>query len=87
MAVRRKMFRAQDEDRQNRLILQAGLPVRLRRSSFKPMRVIKAMQLDKKKKDGKLRFILPVRIGQVKAVEDVSLAEVRKILLEMGGNR
>ena len=38
------------------------------------------MLLDKKKAGGKLRFILPERIGRVKIVENVPLSEVKKTL-------
>jgi 3-dehydroquinate synthetase len=41
------------------------------------------MRLDKKAKAGRLRFVLPTRIGQVGLVNDVAETDVRAILAEM----
>ena len=65
--------------RQNRLIEKAGLPTKVRQK-FKLNPLIRAMRLDKKKKEGTLRFILPEDIGRVRVAGDVSFSEIRKIL-------
>ena len=82
LAVRRGIFRPGDERRQNQLIRMAGLPTRLKRG-LPLSRIFHHMALDKKKKSGRLRFILPTSIGHVRIVEGVPLAEVRKVLHEL----
>ena len=80
LARERGMLSRGDELRQNQLIQQAGLATDIHRYHFRGERVISAMLLDKKKIGGKLRFILPLAIGRVKVVKDVSLSEVRGVL-------
>lgn len=80
LARERGMFRKEDENRQRRLIASAGLPTRLQGAWFQPERVIRHMRLDKKKKNGRLRFVLPEAIGKVKVIDHVSFTEVRKVL-------
>ncbi len=82
LARKRGIFSARDEERQNRLIHQVGLPICIGALRLKQGRVISAMLLDKKKKGGKPRFILPVAIGRVKVVDDVSLQEIKYALGE-----
>ena len=84
LARRIGIFRAEDEMRQNRLIARAGLPTRVKGARFKPDRVIKHMMLDKKKSGGRLRFVLPEAIGRVKVVNHISLADIRRVLSELG---
>lgn len=84
LARRRGMIGAGVEKRQNDLIDSAGLPTRLDGLHLSPGRVIRHMLLDKKKKDGKLRFVLPLAVGRVKVVEGVSLSEVKKVLSDLG---
>lgn len=47
------------------LLAAAGLPTRLRFSASQRARLIDAMRLDKKVRDGQVRFVLARRIGQV----------------------
>ena len=85
LARRRKLFLAADEIRQNRLLKNAGLPTRLARFRFNRERVLRHMLLDKKKSGGKLRFVLPEAIGRVKIVDEVTLPEIKKVLVELDG--
>lgn len=78
---RRKISR-ETEMRQNQLIEESGLLVQMKGRTHVDA-WIQAMMLDKKKKDGKLRFILPEAIGKVKVVHDVSLSEIRRVLKEI----
>ncbi len=80
LARERKLFRAEDEARQNRLIEKAGLPTRLKRLHFRTDRLLYHMFLDKKKAGGRLRFVLPEAIGRVRVVDNVPLARVKKVL-------
>lgn len=57
-------------DRQNKLIKEAGLPVKYEGNTDK---LIEIMKKDKKSKEGKLYFVLPTSIGTVKE-EDGKIA-------------
>jgi 3-dehydroquinate synthase len=56
------------------------LPVTFTKSSFSSARILKAMALDKKSVDGKVRFVLPIRLGEVQVVDEVDVALVRSSL-------
>ncbi len=63
------------------LISDYGLPTRLERP-FNLNKIIKSMLLDKKNKDGKFRFILPVdKIGKVKIVSGIEIKEIKPLFL------
>lgn len=47
--------------------------------------IISAMLHDKKFKENKIVFVLPVRIGEVEIVSDMTLDEVRKVITELKG--
>ncbi len=79
LACLRGKFGREAEARQNRLIKAAGLLTKIQ-GPHRADAWIRAMMLDKKKKDGKLRFILPEAIGKVKVVNDVSLSEIHRVL-------
>ncbi len=64
--------------RQERLLQGLGLPTRLPAVNISDM--LRVMQHDKKAQHGRLRFILPRRIGQVEVVEDVPSETVMDVL-------
>ncbi len=69
--------------RQKRLLEALGLPTRLPEGeSLSTDDVIDRMRLDKKSRAGKLRFVLPSRIGEVELVGDVPESDVRAVLDE-----
>ena len=70
-------------DRIAQLILR--LPMKFDKSSFSPARVLKAMALDKKSVDGKPRFVLPIRLGEVQVVDEVAGALVQSSLRHVLG--
>ena len=78
LACRLKVFPRAAQNRQIRLIAQLGLPLKCR---FSSNAILSFMKRDKKVKNGKLRFVLPKRIGQVGIYENVSEQLVRKILV------
>ncbi len=79
LACRLGLFYKKDQIRQESLIKRAGLPIAIKHGvSIK--RVLECMQHDKKKKDGKLRFILPLRIGKVVVRNDISLSLVHNVI-------
>ena len=51
--------------------LISRLPVKIGGASLSPARVVKAMMLDKKSVEGKPRFVLPIRLGEVQVVDEV----------------
>jgi len=56
------------------------LPVKLTKSSFSGARILKAMAFDKKSVEGKARFVLPIRLGEVQVVDEVDVALIRSSL-------
>ena len=78
IAQQRGMLAAEDADRIERLIARAGLPVRM--LSFSTEAYWAKMGSDKKVKEGRIRFILPARLGAVKLVDDVTRDEVEACL-------
>ena len=64
--------------RQRELLLALGLPVRL--PKLDRGKIVAAMMHDKKVRHGRLRLVLPERMGRVELVDDVPAAEVRKAL-------
>lgn len=67
--------------RQVSLLSQLGLPTALPAGrGWDPADVLERMRLDKKSVGGRMRFILPTRIGHVELVEDVPEAEVIAVL-------
>ncbi|MCL4459679.1 MAG: 3-dehydroquinate synthase [Chloroflexi bacterium] len=74
------------EGRLRRLLLQFDLPVSI---SVDPHTVWEAMAVDKKRREGKLRFILPKRIGEVVITDDVPEDIIQRCLHRIalkGGN-
>ncbi len=84
LAVRLGLWPAAEAWRQEKLLVRLGLPVRLERT-FKIQALLKAMQHDKKRSSGKLRFVLPVRIGKVIVRQDVAPKIIGQILKDVGG--
>ncbi len=83
LAVDLGRISATDEQRQTRLLKSVGLPTRLPArltSSMTEDAILGCMRLDKKTVGGKLRFVLPDRIGQVELVEGVPEERVREIV-------
>jgi 3-dehydroquinate synthase len=65
---------------QRDLLLALGLP--LSTEGLDPDELLAAMQHDKKVEHGKLRFVLPSRLGHVELVGQVDAALVRQVLME-----
>jgi 3-dehydroquinate synthase len=75
------LWSAQDESRQRALIAAAGLP--LNWPPLDPEAVLACLQGDKKVRQGKVRFVLPVAIGQVLIRDDIDPGLIRQVLLEL----
>jgi 3-dehydroquinate synthase len=65
-------------DRQRELLTRLGLPTSAKGLDAEAL--LDAMQRDKKAEHGKLRFVLPTRLGHVELVEDVDSTKVRSVL-------
>ena len=68
--------------RQFELIQTAGLPTQLP-AELDIEAILEALTTDKKVKAGKVRFVLPTRIGQVTVTDQVTPEIIRKVLGEM----
>ncbi|BAZ82635.1 3-dehydroquinate synthase [Sphaerospermopsis kisseleviana CS-549] len=84
IAVKLGLWQKADTERQNALIKKAGLPTKLP-AGLDIAAIIDALQLDKKVKSGKVRFVLPTQIGAVKVTDEVPTDTIRQVLEEMAG--
>jgi len=66
----------------HRLIHEFKLPTTFKGSRIRAKKVLSAMQKDKKKQAGQLRYVLPVRIGKVVVRQNISKTVVRRTLKE-----
>jgi len=78
LAAARKLISAADAARVEGLLGRLGLPVR--RGGLDADALWAVMQHDKKARDGKVRMVLPVRLGAVKIFDDVTPAEIRRAI-------
>ncbi|MBA3312698.1 MAG: 3-dehydroquinate synthase [Planctomycetota bacterium] len=77
LAERRGLVDSDFTQRQQKLITALGLPTSLPTGvEFPTANVLARMRLDKKNAGGKLRFILPVRLGEVRLFDDISEEDV-----------
>ncbi|MBI3732930.1 MAG: 3-dehydroquinate synthase [Chloroflexi bacterium] len=60
------------------LLDRLGLPTQVNR--FDPASVLAAMQTDKKRAQGRIRFVLPVELGKVVVRDDVAREDVEAVL-------
>jgi 3-dehydroquinate synthase len=63
-----------------RLLAAAGLPTRLQLDAAQRKRLLAAMKLDKKVRDGQIRFVLADRIGQVRWGQQVPAELIQEVL-------
>ncbi len=85
LAERIKMIEPTITERQRALLKAVGLSATLPEDlNFSVEDMLSRMRLDKKVVGGKLRFVLPMRIGEVKVVGNIDEAEVRAVLAENG---
>jgi len=82
IAVELGMWQKEDTERQHALIQKAGLPTQLP-SGIDIEEIIDALQLDKKVKAGKVRFVLPTQMGVVTVTDEVPADTIRQVLQAM----
>jgi 3-dehydroquinate synthase len=81
LAEHRGLIDANTTDRQIALLQAVGLPVQLPAPlSWSADDILERMRLDKKALAGRLRFILPTRIGHVELFDDVDETDVREVI-------
>jgi 3-dehydroquinate synthase len=81
LAERRGLIPPELTARQERLLAKFGLPTRPQRWPVADL--MAAMRSDKKALAGRLRFVLPRRLGEVALFDDVPEADARQILEEL----
>jgi 3-dehydroquinate synthase len=79
LAERRGLIPADVTIRQAKLLARLGLPTE-RRPEWEPDALLSVMRRDKKNVGGRMRFILPTRLGHVAPFDDVPEAQVREVL-------
>jgi 3-dehydroquinate synthase len=80
IALQLGLWSDRDADRQNALIEKTGLPTKIP-ADIPAEGILETLKSDKKVKDGKVRFILPDRIGSVKISDRVGEAEIRNAIV------
>ncbi len=81
LAVKRGLWNEIDEKRQKLLIEKAGLPSIW--PGLKLESVISSLQGDKKVKNGKVSFVMPLKIGNVKLFNNISNKEIEECLQKL----
>jgi len=74
---------AGDVDRIERLLLQVGLPVRIKLSPASRKKIFTAMKLDKKVSGGEIKFVLAGKIGKVAWGKNVAAEAIDRVLEEV----
>lgn len=84
LAVSLKILDPNVEKRQFKVLKDLGLPVKLQGSAYRIPAIMEAMMRDKKKRGGKLRFVLPEKIGRVTVLENIPVQALKPVLKEAG---
>ena len=79
LAAGLKILSAAEQRSIEKLLKKTGLPVRLK-EKYSPEKLVAVMLHDKKAKEGKPRFVLPVKIGSVKIFSNIPIDLVKKIV-------
>jgi 3-dehydroquinate synthase len=80
LAERRRLIGPDLTERQRQLLTRLGLPVRLQ--SWPVESLLDTMRRDKKTLNGRLRFVLPRKLGAASLCDDIPEADVREVLAE-----
>ena len=78
LAVQRGLWKEIEAKRQKQLIEKAGLPSKWPELELE--KVLSSLQGDKKVKDGKVSFVMPLKIGDVKIFNNISNKEIHDCL-------
>ncbi|WP_218082380.1 3-dehydroquinate synthase [Anthocerotibacter panamensis] len=83
LAVRLGLWSTEACARQDTLIARAGLPMQF--PALDPGLLLSLMQGDKKVEAGRVRFVLPTRIGQAELVDNLPREKVLQVVQELVG--
>jgi len=86
IAIQMGLWRETDDNRQNKLISKVGLPTKIN-VPLKVKEVLEALKNDKKVKSGKIRFVLPTKIGSVKITDKISSEVVKESIMQLLSKR
>ncbi len=81
LALQLKLWEKEDFRRQKELIIKAGLPTVW--PNFPINKVLRSLQGDKKVKEGRIRFVMPVEIGKVIISSDIKKENLIRLLENM----
>ena len=81
LAVQRGLWKEIEAKRQKQLIEKAGLPSKWPELELE--KVLSSLQGDKKVKDGKVSFVMPLKIGDVKIFNNISNKEIHDCLQKL----
>ena len=81
LAVQRGLWGESDAKRQKKLIDKAGLPTKWPKLELE--NVLRSLQGDKKVKNGKVSFVMPLTIGDVRLFNDISNKEIYECLQKL----
>lgn len=73
------ILKKEDVERQKKLLQRAHLPISPLRS-FNPQKILTTLEMDKKRRGGRQRFILPQKIGQVIIKDDIPPDLIKEVL-------
>jgi len=76
IASEKGLWTKEESKRQNNLLLNYGLPIEI--PKIEKSKILKILMGDKKVKDGKMRFVLPKRIGNVEIFDDIEDSDFLK---------
>ena len=82
LGVKIGVFPKEAQRRQAQLIRAIGLPLRY---NYASSQLVSFMKRDKKARSGKLKFVLPLRIGRVKVFDHIPERLVREVIEENRG--
>ncbi len=69
ISIKKGLWKKEESERQNKLIESYGLPVKI--PNIEKNKILKILMGDKKVKDGKMRFVLAKKIGEVGIYDDI----------------
>ena len=81
LAVQRGLWENSDAKRQKNLLEKAGLPTKWPKLQME--KVLRSLQGDKKVKNGKVKFVMPLKIGDVKLFDNISDEEISECLQKL----
>ena len=81
LAVQRGLWKESEAKRQKQLIEKSGLPSKWPELELE--KVLNSLQGDKKVKEGKISFVMPLKIGAVKIFNNISNQEINDCLQKL----